>query len=122
MTDGTDQEIIQAIGEELRRARANTGWSRPELVARLTTPTPVNTYACYEQGIRQCSIPRLVEICKALGVGAPGLLGRALLSLELDLADPKMREIRNRLAHVEAILDVGAHDKGDPTEENAHHG
>jgi hypothetical protein len=46
---------------------------------------PVNTYACYEQGIRQCSIPRLVEICQTLGVAAPELLALALQRVEADL-------------------------------------
>jgi transcriptional regulator with XRE-family HTH domain len=80
-----DDAIIRAIGEELRRARANAGWSRPQLVKYMKTQIPVNTYACYEQGIRQCSIPRLVEICQALGVSAPELIGLALQRLELDL-------------------------------------
>jgi transcriptional regulator with XRE-family HTH domain len=77
--------IIRAIGEELRRARDNLGWSRPELVRRMASDVPVNTYACYEQGIRQCSIPRLVEICQTLGVAAPELLGLALQRAEADL-------------------------------------
>lgn len=85
VTGEIDQAIVQAIGEELRRARANVGWSRPELVEHMQTRIPVNTYACYEQGIRQCSIPRLVEICQALRVSVPELLGLALQRLELDL-------------------------------------
>jgi transcriptional regulator with XRE-family HTH domain len=85
ITGDIDQAIVQAIGEELRRARANAGWSRPELVEHMQTRIPVNTYACYEQGIRQCSIPRLVEICQALRVSVPELLGLALQRLELDL-------------------------------------
>src|SRR6266566_5818635 len=83
--DDTDQAIVRAVGEELRRARACVGWTRPELIRRMRTQIPVNTYAGYEQGIRQCSIPRLVEICEALGVTVPELLGLALQRLELDL-------------------------------------
>lgn len=85
--DGIDQAIVRAVGEELRRARAHAGWSRPELIKHMRTRIPVNTYACYEQGIRQCSIPRLVEICQALRVGVPALLGLALQRLELDLEE-----------------------------------
>ncbi len=85
VVDEIDQSIVRAIGAELRRARANAGWSRPELIKHMQTRIPVNTYACYEQGIRQCSIPRLVEICQALRVSAPELLGLALQRLELDL-------------------------------------
>lgn len=85
IADDTDGAIVRAIGEELRRARANAGWSRPQLIKYMKTQIPVNTYACYEQGIRQCSIPRLVEICQALGVSAAELIGLALQRLELDL-------------------------------------
>lgn len=80
-----DSRIILAIGEELRRARDSLGWSRAELVKRLSPTVPVNTYACYEKGIRQCSIPRLVEICRALGVAASELLGLALQRARVDL-------------------------------------
>lgn len=81
----TDQAIIQAIGDELRRARNSAGWTRPDLVNRLKPRIPVNTYACYEQGIRPCPIPRLVQICQALGVSAASLLSLALQRLELEL-------------------------------------
>jgi len=80
-----EDQIVRAIGEELRRARANAGWSRPELIEHMKTRIPVNTYACYEQGIRQCSIPRLVEICQALKVNVSELLALALQRLEHDL-------------------------------------
>lgn len=83
--DDAEHAIIRAVGEELRRARACVGWTRPELIKRMKTKIPVNTYAGYEQGIRQCSIPRLVEICEALGVTVPELLGLALQRLEIDL-------------------------------------
>lgn len=76
--DDVDRAIVRAIGEALRHARDGAGWSRPELVRQLRTQMPVNTYACYEQGIRPVSIPRLVEICQALGVSAPQLLDRVI--------------------------------------------
>lgn len=79
-----DSQIVRAIGEELRRARQGLGWSRPELIKRMNVDMPVNTYACYEQGIRQCSIPRLVHICRTLGVAAPELLELALRRVEID--------------------------------------
>jgi transcriptional regulator with XRE-family HTH domain len=79
----TDDQIVRAVGEQLRRARVNRGWSRPEFVKQMPTTMPINTYAGYEQGIRQCSIPRLVEICQVLGVSAPKLLESALRSVEV---------------------------------------
>jgi transcriptional regulator with XRE-family HTH domain len=85
-TGNADHRIVQAIGEELRRARTAAGWSRPQLVKRVKSRVPVNTYACYEQGIRQCSVPRLLELCDALGVAATELIGLALQRLEHQVA------------------------------------
>lgn len=89
--DDTEQAIVRAVGEELRRARTSAGWSRPELVKRMKKRVPVNTYACYEQGIRPCSIPRLVEICQVLGVSALELLGLAFQRLELEMEESMVR-------------------------------
>jgi transcriptional regulator with XRE-family HTH domain len=97
-TVDADTLIVRAIGEELRRARDNVGWSRPELVKRMHSNVPVNTYACYEQGIRQCSIPRLVEICRALGVAAPELLSLALQRVEVDLDTVGLRVDLHKVA------------------------
>ena len=91
IVDATEQAIVRAVGEELRRARTSVGWSRPELVKRLKKRVPVNTYACYEQGIRPCSIPRLIEICQALGVSALELLGLAFQRLELEMEESMVR-------------------------------
>jgi transcriptional regulator with XRE-family HTH domain len=83
--DDIDHLIIRAIGEELRRARTSAGWSRPDLVKHIKSPVPVSTYGCYEQGTRQCSIPRLFEICQAMDVNLLDLLGLAFQRLELGL-------------------------------------
>jgi transcriptional regulator with XRE-family HTH domain len=91
IVDDAEQAIVRAVGEELRRARTSAGWSRPELVKRMKKRVPVNTYACYEQGIRQCSIPRLVEICQVLGVSALELLGLAFQRLELEMEEAMVR-------------------------------
>lgn len=89
--DDVDGAIVRAVGEELRRVRTGAGWSRPELVKRMKKRVPVNTYACYEQGLRQCSIPRLVEICQVLGVSALEVLGLAFQRLELDMEETMVR-------------------------------
>jgi len=70
--------IIKAIGEELARARKRCGWTRPEMIKHMQTKIPVNTYACYEQGIRQCSIPLLIEICETLGTSLTTVLDTVL--------------------------------------------
>ena len=97
----TDQAIIQAIGDELRRARTSAGWTRPELVKRLKPRIPVNTYACYEQGIRPCPIPRLVQICQTLGVDAGDVLSLALQRLELELEKSGVRIDLQKIVHDE---------------------
>jgi transcriptional regulator with XRE-family HTH domain len=73
-----DDALSRALGEELRRARDMVGLSRAELVKR--TPSEINarTYATYEHGTRLCTVARFVEICAALGVSAPDVLGLAL--------------------------------------------
>jgi len=105
--DSADRAIVRAIGDELRRARGSVGWTRPELIKQMQTQMPVNTYAGYEQGIRLCSIPRLVEICEALGTSAPELLDLALQRRAFDSVEMRLlRQIDERLGHVEAALNT----------------
>ena len=77
-TEESDKIITRAIGEELRRVRETIGWSRNEFVARLPSGIGDRTLLAYEHGLRQLTVTRLVELCHALGVGAPSLLGLAL--------------------------------------------
>jgi hypothetical protein len=66
--DDRAREVIRMLSNGLRQARAARLWTRSQLVARMRTPIPVNTYAGYEQRIRVCSLPRLVDICHALDI------------------------------------------------------
>lgn len=93
-----DRQIAQAIGLELRRVREQRGWTRPEFVKKIKTSTPVNTYACYEQGIRQCSIPHLIMICDALEVSVRTLLHLAFQRMGLDL------EVNGVLVNLDKIV------------------
>jgi transcriptional regulator with XRE-family HTH domain len=90
----TDKMISRAIGEELRLAREALGWSRGHLVSRLPSGIGDRTLLSYEHGTRHLTTLRLIELCRAMGVGAPTLLTRALqraqiymnnLVLEVDL-------------------------------------
>lgn len=74
----SDESLIKAVGEELRAIRDERGMTRPQLIDRLERPMPVNTYACYEQGIRPVPVPQLARICRALEVPLPELMERAL--------------------------------------------
>lgn len=58
---------------------------------RLDSDIHVQTIAGYEQGIRHCTVARLVEIGRALGVPAPDLLALALQRAEIDLETAEVR-------------------------------
>jgi transcriptional regulator with XRE-family HTH domain len=77
MPDTDDDALLKAVGDELKRLRKARKWSRPDFVRRLPGNVPVNTYACYEQGIRPCPLIRLIEICDALGVSVGYVIDRA---------------------------------------------
>lgn len=76
--DLTDKALARAVGEELRRAREERGWSRGHLVARLPSGIGERTLLSYEHGTRQLTVSRLNEICYTLGVCAADLLAYAL--------------------------------------------
>jgi transcriptional regulator with XRE-family HTH domain len=67
----------KALGTELRRHRTERGWSRRDLLRRLSSDVSVQTLATYELGTRAISVLRLVELCEALGTTAHELLANA---------------------------------------------
>jgi len=76
--EATAKAISRAIGEELRRAREEEGWSRAQFVTRLPSGIGERTLLAYEHGIRVLTVLRLLELCGALGVVATVLLTTAL--------------------------------------------
>ena len=76
--DVTEKTISRAIGEELRRTREATGWSRLQLVSRLPSGIGDRTLLSYEHGTRHLTVLRFIELCLVLGVAAPTLLNQAL--------------------------------------------
>jgi transcriptional regulator with XRE-family HTH domain len=74
----TDKAFSRILGQELRRAREERGWTRGQLADQLPSGIGDRTLLTYEQGIRQLSVVRFVEISRALGVAASDLLGRAM--------------------------------------------
>ncbi|MGH3876666.1 MAG: helix-turn-helix domain-containing protein [Actinophytocola sp.] len=80
-----DRVFTRALGEELRRVREHVGWSQSELVARMPSRLHVKTLATYEQGVRHCSVVRLLEVCRTVGSPAPDVLGRAMRHADIDL-------------------------------------
>lgn len=81
----TEKAISRAIGEELRRAREATGWSRLQLVSRLPSGIGERTLLSYEHGTRHLTVLRFIELCRALSVAAPTLLNQALQRARIHL-------------------------------------
>jgi transcriptional regulator with XRE-family HTH domain len=76
-SDPSEKVISRAIGEELRRAREATGWSRGQVCAQLPSGIGDRTLLTYEHGTRHLTVVRLIEISRVLGVAAPSLLNQA---------------------------------------------
>jgi transcriptional regulator with XRE-family HTH domain len=94
----SDRAFTRALGEVLRRARESAGWSQAELAARMPSGLHVKTLATYEQGVRQCTVMRLREICTALAVSTSDVLARAELHAQVDL---QTAEVWVNLHHVD---------------------
>lgn len=72
-------ELRRAVGERLRIARKELGWSR-EFAGQQMPGQPVSrTLLSYEQGSRDLSISRLVEYSQVLDEDPPGILSCALV-------------------------------------------
>jgi transcriptional regulator with XRE-family HTH domain len=84
----TDTAVNHAIGKEIRRAREGRGWTRGEVVRHMASGISVQALANYEYGLRPCTMPRLVEICQALGVVTSDLVAIALqrICVEFDMS------------------------------------
>jgi transcriptional regulator with XRE-family HTH domain len=70
--------VSRALGEELRRRREALGWSRARLVACMPSGIKGRTLLSYEDGTRQLTVVRLLELCRCLDVPAPVFLTDAL--------------------------------------------
>lgn len=81
----SDKVICRAVGEEMRRTREAKGWSRRYLVTLLPSGIGVRTLLSYEHGTRHLTLLRFVEVCRAMGVSAPEVLGLALQRARLYL-------------------------------------
>jgi transcriptional regulator with XRE-family HTH domain len=81
-----DHPVVQALGEEIRRAREGVQWTRDQLVKRLGD-VHVRTVASYERGDRLVSLTRLLDLCRALKVAAPDVITLALQRTKTDLSN-----------------------------------
>lgn len=74
--DGWVEAYQRVLGEELRKLRAQRGWTRRQLNEELGMVVSLPTLTTYELGTRQVSSVRLAQICLALGEDIGGLLAR----------------------------------------------
>lgn len=66
----------RVLGDELRQARKQRGWTRKQLQGHLFGDISLQTLATYELGTRQCSVVRLAELCLAMEVLPHDVLAR----------------------------------------------
>lgn len=92
----TADEIVRAVGKELRLAREERGWSRVQLVARMPSGIGERTVLSYEQGTRCLTLLRLIEQCDVLGISVAGLITLAF------------QRARVRLGHLDLLVDLPA--------------
>ena len=74
------QTIDQAVGAEIRAARAKRGYSQRELAER--AGIGFSTIRRLESGERSADVVQLNSICRALRVSMPDLVARALAELD----------------------------------------
>ena len=118
MTDDRLGRFARVLGNELRAARKQLGWTRKQMRAHLVADNTdstendevsLQTLATYELGTRRISVARLLELCTVLRQPADQLLLRAITSafgaerddrVEVDLsslartADPRLVNLR----------------------------
>ncbi|ANN21160.1 transcriptional regulator [Amycolatopsis orientalis] len=73
-------QFARALGETLRSARRERGWTRKQMRAAMCTSDDdlsLQTLASYELGTRRISVERLIEVCAVLKKQPDELLRRA---------------------------------------------
>jgi len=85
------EAVARALGSELRRIREAHGWTRVEFVNRLRSRISDQTLWSYEHGQRNCTVVRLIELCRVLRVSAPEVLQTALQRSGIDVEALSLR-------------------------------
>ncbi|OXM44127.1 helix-turn-helix domain-containing protein [Amycolatopsis alba] len=114
MNTPTSEQLDQfahALGDTLRAARRERGWTRKQMRAAMCTDDDLSlqTLASYELGTRRISVERLIEVCAVLKRQPDELLRRATTlafsghygtRINIDLlslahtADPRLRPLQ----------------------------
>lgn len=84
--DCDETRFRRALGRQLRACRQVHGWTRREMVARMSRPVSLRALESYESGSREPSVYRYWSLCGVLGVD-PQVPIRAAVT-QLGVADP----------------------------------
>lgn len=108
LTDDQLCRLARTLGNELRAARKQRGWTRKQMRAHLAADNTdgaenddvsLQTLATYELGTRRISVARLVELCTVLGQPVDQLLLRAITSAFGAEHDDRVEVDLSSLAH-----------------------
>jgi transcriptional regulator with XRE-family HTH domain len=95
----SEEVLSRALGQELRRAREAHGWSRDQLCRLMPSGVGDRTVLSYEHGTRHMTVLRFLEVCRALEVSPPDVLGAALQRVRAHLDTLPLRvDVRRLLA------------------------
>lgn len=101
-------DVLQAVGAELRQARRAAGLSLRDLPARSNDIFKPSAVGGYERGERSISVERFCQLCNLYGAYAGEILGKALIrrsflgSVRVDVE--QLNKVNQREAHI--LLDL----------------
>lgn len=68
-----EKSLKESIGQKLKDARVQLGWSQQYVAEQLGVAQPV--YQRFEKGVFECSYEQLKKLCQLLDLSADYLLG-----------------------------------------------
>lgn len=83
--------LSKKLGLEIRHVRESMGWSRGYMCSMLPCRIGDRTLLSYEQGTRQLTVNRLVEICAVLGREPDEIMGAAVQKARIHLENLNMK-------------------------------
>ncbi|SFQ29212.1 helix-turn-helix domain-containing protein [Amycolatopsis rubida] len=99
-----DAELYNLVlGDELRKRRTGRKWTRKNMLDQPGVEVALQTLTSYEQGTRQATVHRLVELCAAMDVLPQDLLA----SVQLRILGREPGRLRVRLPVLAASDDPG---------------
>jgi len=102
----SNRQFTRALGHEFKEARKRAGLSRVAAAALLPYDLHARTWAAYEQGERQVSVARLLDMCQVLNVYLPDLMAWALQRTQLAQPGGASQVLQVDLRAVERAADA----------------